>query len=122
MEWRVRIDGEEQVAENIEVLRDWFHFGKLRGDDIVYHPILEKWVYARTLSELEALTAPVVHRVNKSGAWCPHCQSRNSYKTTDGIGCVFITIVLISCGLGLIMIPFLPRTWHCTVCGNQWRA
>lgn len=60
--------------------------------------------------------------VNKSGAFCPNCKGRDSYKTTGGTGCVFWVFVIISMGLALIMIPFLPKTWHCRVCGNQWRA
>jgi hypothetical protein len=60
--------------------------------------------------------------IDVQGAWCPHCQNRNSVKHTSGFGCVFWIVVLVSLGLGLIMIPFLPKTWRCLVCGNEWRA
>lgn len=60
--------------------------------------------------------------VDITGAWCPHCKNRNSHKTTDGKSCVFWIFVIVSMGLALIMIPFLPKTWHCNVCGNEWKA
>lgn len=60
--------------------------------------------------------------IDRSGAWCPNCHNRDSRKKTSGLGCVFWVFVLVSMGLALIMIPFLPRTWHCNICGNQWRA
>lgn len=60
--------------------------------------------------------------INRSGTWCPICGNRDSHKTTSGLGCVFWIFVLVSMGIALIMIPFLPRTWHCHVCGNAWRA
>jgi hypothetical protein len=60
--------------------------------------------------------------INVVGAWCPNCKNRDSFKETRGLGWVFVVLAIVSCGLGLIMIPFLPKTWHCRVCGHQWRA
>lgn len=60
--------------------------------------------------------------VDRRGAWCPNCRNRDSYKKTSGIGCAFAVFIVISMGLALIMLPFLPKTWHCRICGNEWRA
>lgn len=60
--------------------------------------------------------------IDKQGTWCPHCNNRDSTKKIRGMGCIFWVIVLFSIGLGLLAIPFLPREWHCHVCGNVWRA
>ena len=73
----------------------------------------------------EAISATKVGTANsavKNGAWCPNCRSRDTYKTTSGVGCFFVVLILISFGLALIMIPFLPKTCHCRACGNEWRA
>jgi len=82
-----------------------------------FTPLLEKWMYVRDLPEVTAAAI-----VDETGAWCPNCKNRKSFKTTAGTGCVFWVFVIVSMGLALIMIPFLPKTWHCQVCGHQWRA
>jgi hypothetical protein len=58
--------------------------------------------------------------VDKAGAYCPHCHNRNSYKTTTGAGCLVLGILLISL-LGILLIPFLPKTWVCRECGHKWK-
>lgn len=60
-------------------------------------------------------------RVNKAGAWCPHCGNRNSYKSTSGVGCVVMCILFITI-IGLLFIPFLPKSWNCRECKHEWRA
>jgi uncharacterized membrane protein YvbJ len=67
-----------------------------------------------------AQSAPT--KLDKTGAWCPNCHNRDSYKSTSGVGCVFWIFVLVSMGLALLMIPFLPKTWRCRVCKHEWRA
>ena len=76
--------------------------------------------WAREYASAVVPQGPAV--VDIQGAWCPHCRSRNSVKRTSGFGCAFWVFVLVSMGLALIMIPFLPKTWHCFTCGNEWRA
>ena len=122
MEWRVRIGDTEYVAPTTDVLREWFQSGRVRSEHYVFHPLLSKWMYAGEVQELRSALPATATRLDQIGAWCPNCKNRSSYKTTEGTGWAVVVIVLISCGLGLIMIPFLPKTWHCTICGNQWRA
>jgi hypothetical protein len=121
MEWRIRVADGEYVAPSTEVLQEWFLNGRVRAEHYVFHPLLEKWMYAAEVQELRT-AVPAAMPVDQSGAWCPNCRNRNSYKTTEGVGWAIFIIVIISCGLGLLMIPFLPKTWHCTICGHQWRA
>ena len=66
--------------------------------------------------------ASVAQQIGKTGAWCPNCHNRDSFKTTSGRGCAFWIFVFISMGLALVMIPFLPKTWHCRVFKNEWKA
>ncbi len=58
--------------------------------------------------------------INKGGAWCPHCGNRNSYSKSDGTGCLTLGILFISL-IGILFIPFLPKTWHCRECGHTWK-
>jgi hypothetical protein len=58
--------------------------------------------------------------IDKRGAWCPHCGNRNSYKSTGGVGCITLGILFISM-IGILLIPFLPKTWHCRECGHTWK-
>jgi uncharacterized membrane protein YvbJ len=67
-------------------------------------------------------SSPPSQIVDRGGVWCPHCKNRDSVKRASGTGCVFWIFVIVSMGLALIMIPFLPKTWHCNVCGNEWKA
>ncbi len=63
---------------------------------------------------------PTGKKIIKTGAWCPHCGHRNSVKVESGAGCLFAGILLISC-LGILLIPFLPKSWKCKECGHQWK-
>jgi len=52
---------------------------------------------------------------------CPKCHSRE-ITCKRNIGCAVIIIIFISLGLGLIMIPFLPKHCECKKCGLKWKA
>jgi len=52
---------------------------------------------------------------------CPHCHSKMTVCKKD-IGCAVLIIIFISCGLGLIMIPFLPHRCECLGCGHKWKS
>ncbi|MEI8234568.1 MAG: transposase [Verrucomicrobiota bacterium] len=58
--------------------------------------------------------------INKRGAWCPHCGNRNSYRSSSGVGCLTLGILFISM-IGILFIPFLPKSWHCRECGHIWK-
>lgn len=70
-----------------------------------------------------AKAQPVVeHKHDAYGAWCPHCGNRCSVKTSSGGGCLFACFIFVSMGLALLLIPFLPKEWHCQQCQHKWRA
>jgi len=58
---------------------------------------------------------------DKKGAWCPHCGNRNSWRETKA-GCFYTLLCLLTLGGALLFWPLLPRTWHCNVCENEWKA
>lgn len=57
---------------------------------------------------------------DKVGNWCPNCGNRDSYKTSSGGGCLIMGILFISI-IGILLIPFLPKSWKCRSCGNEWK-
>jgi GYF domain 2 len=71
------------------------------------------------IREIQPATAE--KKINKRGAWCPHCGNRDSDKTTTGLGCLIIIILFFTI-IGILLIPFLPKNWKCRVCKHVWRA
>lgn len=66
--------------------------------------------------------APLRKPVNIAGARCPACGNRNSERFGPGIGCAWWILILLSLGIGLILLFFMPRRWRCFECGNEWRT
>lgn len=64
MEWTVRIEDVEYKAPSLEALKDWYIQKRIRSDSYVYHPILQKWMYAKDLEELRVGQPP-------SESWSP---------------------------------------------------
>ncbi len=52
---------------------------------------------------------------------CPSCHSSHTRSEREMGWAIFI-IIFISCGLGLIMIPFLPHSCSCLECGFKWKT
>lgn len=51
---------------------------------------------------------------------CPNCGSQKVSQHRQ-IGCAVIVLIFVSFGLGLLMIPFLPKTCACKVCKTTWK-
>ena len=56
---------------------------------------------------------------NTGGKTCSRCGLTNSYSTTNGTTIVLTVILFITC-IGILAIPFLPKTWYCRYCSNIW--
>lgn len=52
---------------------------------------------------------------------CPQCKSRKT-QCERAVGFAVLIIIFISCGIGLIMIPFLPYSCRCNACGFKWKT
>lgn len=51
--FRVKHNGQELVASNIEELKEWVQTGRIALTDYVYNPILQRWMYVREMAEVE---------------------------------------------------------------------
>jgi hypothetical protein len=69
-----------------------------------------------TIDERRGISIAPVGRFN-----CPNCGSPYTV-CQRAIGCGILTIILITLGLSLIIIPFLPFECSCSACGNAWKA
>jgi hypothetical protein len=93
---------------------------------------MEGWSEWKTVMEIPGLhespapslpavpVDPVAQKLNINGSVCPNCGNRNSYRKTDGMGCLVMGILFV-CIIGIFLIPFLPKSWHCRSCGNVWK-
>jgi rubredoxin len=120
-------NGQQEGPYSQEQIRAQIKGGVLSMADPAW---IETWNDWKTVADIPDLlivsstaplnVEPVKKKVDRSGAWCPHCGNRNSYKKTDGVGCLVLGILFISI-LGILFIPFLPKSWHCRSCGNVWK-
>jgi hypothetical protein len=55
MTWLVKRDGHETSISDVASLRDWARKGGLKRGDLVFHPDLQRWLYAHEVLELNDL-------------------------------------------------------------------
>lgn len=86
-------------------------------------PVLMQPAYASPYQQMQSHAMPFQtfphERVNRAGKTCPRCGITNSTSTLDGMGIVLVVILLITI-LGVVLIPFLPKTWFCRYCCYRW--
>lgn len=85
--FKVKHNGQELVASDIEELKEWLHKGQITLTDYAYNPILKKWMYVRELAEIESI---VKERESSTQA--------NQYNQTS----------FVFAGLGLLMLFIFP--------------
>lgn len=61
-------------------------------------------------------------KIDKSGAWCPNCGNRDSYRSRDSMGCLMVGLIILTLGLAIILWLLTPKSWHCRVCKHVWRG
>lgn len=69
MEWKIRIGDTEFEARNDDELKQWYREGRVRPDSYVFHPLLQKWTYARDLEELRTLPQPAPKKKTSPATW-----------------------------------------------------
>ena len=60
MEWLVKIGEANYKVESIETLKQWVQETRLRPEHYVFHPVLQKWMYAKDLEELRGIPFPAI--------------------------------------------------------------
>lgn len=53
--FRVKRDGQELIASNIEELKAWVRDDKVSLSDYLYNPILRRWMYVKELAEIDSV-------------------------------------------------------------------
>jgi hypothetical protein len=134
-------NGQQEGPYELHAIRDQLRAGVLSMQDPAWWEGCEDWktvgaipelipasppplpaapVQVQIIREIEKPAVPEKKKINKRGAWCPHCGNRNSYRATEGSGCLLLGILFITI-VGIIFIPFLPKSWHCRSCGHTWK-
>ena len=53
MEWKVRKGDEVFTCADISTLKRWAEEGRIQQEDYVFNPVLEQWLYARDVAEVQ---------------------------------------------------------------------
>jgi len=56
MDWIVRIANQEYRTRSVEELRQWHREGRIQPGSIVFHPVLQRWMYPNELEELRGVS------------------------------------------------------------------
>jgi hypothetical protein len=56
-QWTVKRDDAEFVAKDLIELQQWMRSGQVVSSDMIYHPQLERWMYAHDVEELRTVAA-----------------------------------------------------------------
>lgn len=92
MQWKVKIGQEEYTADSIETLESWVRMGRVRPEHYVYHPILERWLYAREVEELKPAFASSVGPAPPYTLPAP-AKSKSGCGKAAGVGCLALLIL-----------------------------
>jgi hypothetical protein len=71
-DWRIKRGDEEFSTGNLNQLRSWVRNGRVVGSDLIYHPTLEKWLYASEVQEIKG-ELPSTTATGKKVPTCPSC-------------------------------------------------
>lgn len=84
MEWIVQRDGNRTVVSGEESLREWASKGGVRHSDLVYHPALQRWLYAHEVLEIrDALSSAGETADELSSTAAASTESRRSQASND---------------------------------------
>src|SRR5690349_1024170 len=81
---------------------------------------LQRPFASQAYPQQQAMAIPLpVQQGKQRGKTCMRCGVTNSDSELTGMAIVLLFVLFITC-LGLILIPFLPKTWTCRNCGFVW--
>jgi hypothetical protein len=83
MEWLVKIGESDYKVESIETLKQWVRERRIRPEHYVFHPVLQKWMYAKDLEELRGIPFPAI---------APAVAETQKAKKTSG--CIVLLVLL----------------------------
>jgi hypothetical protein len=66
-DWIIRVSDAEYRARSVDQLREWRRQGRIPDGSYVYHPVLERWLYAREVEELRNIPVNVSNAVHSTG-------------------------------------------------------
>ena len=98
-EWQIKSGDSQFTAPDVETLRQWAKDGRVTQTDYVFNPILQQWMYARDLGELQAVISAQKARADKDKL------NRMSW----GLGCLglFFSIFFWPAGVVLMAIAIV---------------
>ena len=103
-EWKVRRGEQEWPADDAATLRAWAESGKIVGSDYVFNPILQKWVYASEIAEINDIFA---NRKEKTDL-------EKLNKSSLGLGCLGVLLLFLfwPAGVVVLVIAIAMSAWY----------
>jgi hypothetical protein len=84
-EWRIKRGEEEFIAPDTVTLQEWAKSQRVRPDDYVFNPTLQRWMYARDAAELQ----PIFTSEQSRGA------AEHYNQVSLGLGCLGVVLLFV---------------------------
>jgi hypothetical protein len=91
-EWKIKRGDSEFIAADDATLKQWARERRVIETDLVLHPVLERWMYARELGELSGSFAQMPQVVITKQATSPIAMT---CAILVGIAALFLILVLV---------------------------
>lgn len=90
-DWIIRIGDTEHRTRTTEDLRQWRREGRIPDGAYIFHPLLERWLYAREVEELKGVldSAPSLHPPVTTGSG-----SSLTANTKKSSGCLILIVIV----------------------------
>ena len=70
-QWIVKVQNVDHPAHDINMLIAWAREGRIRTDTLVFHPVLQKWQYAKDTAEVSPyVIAPAAQQSRSAARSC----------------------------------------------------
>lgn len=103
-EWKLRRGNDEWPVGDVAMLRQWTEAGKVSPSDYVFNPILQKWVYANEVAEINEIFAG---RKTKSDL-------EKLNKSSLGLGCLGVLLLFLfwPAGVVVLCVAIAMSAWY----------
>lgn len=116
MEWKCRVGENEYTARDVPMLQSWARHGRITPDTYVFHPLLNKWIYARELEELRGVIDPNLQRCPFCGAYAVRRVEGLKGFEENAVGCFLVAFFLIP---AIIYYMVKTQKLYCTNCNRR---
>ena len=93
-EWQIKRGESQFAAPDLETLQAWARSGNIVQTDYVFNPVLQQWMYAKDLGELQAVFGS--HKIQ--------AEKDNLNRMSWGLGCLGILVCFFFWPAGIVLL------------------